>query len=214
MPVILHEKPNAGRTIIEKFEAHGGSSGFAVVLLTPDDVGGPNRGDLRPRARQNVIGEMFWFAGKLGRGRICALKKGDLEIPTDFAGVVYTDIDDRGAWKADLLRELETAGYAVDWRKALARITGGGVPANAAPAAARASARSRRATRTASPPLCMLRTRRGRARDGAHDRLVIAATAVRRGRHVNGCETSRARSMAKAGPGLKFNELRSRQGRR
>jgi len=118
--VILHEKPNAGRTIIEKFEAHGGSSGFAVVLLTPDDVGGPNRGDLRPRARQNVIGEMFWFAGKLGRGRICALKKGDLEIPTDFAGVVYTDMDDRGAWKADLLRELEAAGYAVDWRKALA----------------------------------------------------------------------------------------------
>ena len=118
--VILHEKPNAGRTIIEKFEKHGGSAGFAVVLLTPDDVGGPNRGDLRPRARQNVIGEMFWFAGKLGRGRICALKKGDLEIPTDFAGVVYTDMDDRGAWKADLLRELEAAGYAVDWRKALA----------------------------------------------------------------------------------------------
>src|SRR5215831_12330240 len=118
--VILHEKPNAGRTIIEKFEAHGGSSGFAVVLLTPDDVGGPNRGDLRPRARQNVIGEMFWFAGKLGRGRICALKKGDLEIPTDFAGIVYTDMDDRGTWKAKLLQELETAGYEVDWSKGLA----------------------------------------------------------------------------------------------
>jgi len=118
--VILHEKPNAGRTIIEKFEKHGGSAGFAVVLLTPDDVGGPNRGDLRPRARQNVIGEMFWFAGKLGRGRICALKKGDLEIPTDFAGIVYTDMDDRGTWKAKLLRELETAGYEVDWSKALA----------------------------------------------------------------------------------------------
>ena len=118
--VILHEKPNAGRTIIEKFEKHGGSAGFAVVLLTPDDVGGPNRGDLRPRARQNVIGEMFWFAGKLGRGRICALKKGDLEIPTDFAGIVYTDMDDRGTWKAKLLQELETAGYEVDWSKALA----------------------------------------------------------------------------------------------
>ena len=118
--VILHEKPNAGRTIIEKFEKHGGSAGFAVVLLTPDDVGGPSRGDLRPRARQNVIGEMFWFAGKLGRGRICALKKGDLEIPTDFAGIVYTDMDDRGTWKAKLLRELETAGYEVDWSKALA----------------------------------------------------------------------------------------------
>src|SRR5499433_4198252 len=58
--VILHEKPNAGRTIIEKFEKHGGSAGFAVVLLTPNDVGGPNREQPRPRARQNVIGEMFW----------------------------------------------------------------------------------------------------------------------------------------------------------
>src|SRR5262249_56145568 len=40
--VILHEQPNAGKTIIEKFEHHGGSAGFAVVLLTPDDVGGPD----------------------------------------------------------------------------------------------------------------------------------------------------------------------------
>jgi hypothetical protein len=38
--VILREQPNAGRTIIEKFEDHGGSAGFAVVILTPDDVGG------------------------------------------------------------------------------------------------------------------------------------------------------------------------------
>jgi len=49
-----------------------------VVLLTPDDVGGPGREQLRPRARQNVTGEMFWFAGKLGRQRVCALKKGEV----------------------------------------------------------------------------------------------------------------------------------------
>jgi predicted nucleotide-binding protein len=90
--VILHEQPNAGRTIIEKFEAPGGSAGFAVVVLTPDDVGGPRAApgeqqELRPRARQNVIGEMFWFAGKLGRGSVCALKKGEIEMPSDFAGV-------------------------------------------------------------------------------------------------------------------------------
>jgi predicted nucleotide-binding protein len=46
--VIFHEQPNAGRTIIEKFEDHGGSAGFAVVLLTPDDVGGPDRDHLQP----------------------------------------------------------------------------------------------------------------------------------------------------------------------
>ena len=104
--VILYEQPNAGRTIIEKFEGHGGSAGFAVVLLTPDDVGGPDREQLRPRARQNVIGKMFWFAGELGRQRVCALKKGDVEMPFDFADVGYTEMDDRGAWKTELLTPL------------------------------------------------------------------------------------------------------------
>jgi predicted nucleotide-binding protein len=117
--VVLHEQVNAGRTIIEKFEAHGGSAGFAVVLLTPDDVGGPDREQLRPRARQNVIGEMFWFAGRLGRQRVCALTKGDIEMPSDFAGVGYTKMDEGGAWKTELLRELKAAGYDVDWGKAL-----------------------------------------------------------------------------------------------
>jgi predicted nucleotide-binding protein len=120
MAVILHEQPNAGRTIIEKFEHHAGALGFAVAILTPDDVGGRDKDHLRARARQNVVGELFWFAGKLGRACVCALRKGDVEIPSDFAGVVYTEMDDRGAWRAELLRELQNAGYTVDWAKALA----------------------------------------------------------------------------------------------
>jgi predicted nucleotide-binding protein len=118
--VILHEQANAGRTIIEKFEDHGGAVGFAVVVLTPDDFGGPSPDQLRPRARQNVIGELFWFAGKLGRKRVCALKKGDIEMPSDIAGVGYTEMDERGAWKTELLKELDVAGYTVDWQNALA----------------------------------------------------------------------------------------------
>ena len=35
---ILHEQPDKGRTVIEKFEANA-SVGYAVVLLTADDVG-------------------------------------------------------------------------------------------------------------------------------------------------------------------------------
>lgn len=121
-PVILHEQPNGGKTIIEKFEKHGSAAGFAVVIATPDDLGGlasaaPN---LKPRARQNVIGEMFWFAGRLGREKVCALVKGDIEMPTDFAGVVYTPLDDHGGWKAKLLQELRAAGYTqLDWQAAL-----------------------------------------------------------------------------------------------
>jgi predicted nucleotide-binding protein len=117
--IILHEQANQGRTIIEKFEAHGGAAGFAVIVATPDDVGGLDKDNLRLRARQNVIGEMFWFAAKLGRNRVCALKKGDIEMPSDFAGLSYTEMDDRGAWKAELLRELQAAGYKVDWATAL-----------------------------------------------------------------------------------------------
>jgi predicted nucleotide-binding protein len=119
--VILHEQPNQGRTIIEKFEAHGGAAGFAVVVATADDVGGLDSDHLQPRARQNVIGEMFWFAGRLGRDRVCVLVKGNIEMPSDFAGIGYTEMDDRGAWKAELLRELKAAGYTnLDWGSALA----------------------------------------------------------------------------------------------
>lgn len=119
--IILHEQPNGGRTIIQKFEDHGGAAGFAIVIMTPDDVGGLDASSLQPRARQNVIGEMFWFAGRLGRERVCPLKNGSIELPTDFAGVGYIDMDSSGAWKKDVLRELDHAGYKdLDWQKALA----------------------------------------------------------------------------------------------
>jgi predicted nucleotide-binding protein len=118
---ILHQQPNAGRTIIEKFEKHGSAAGFAVVIVTPDDVGGHDTENLKPRARQNVIGEMFWFAGRLGRDRVCALVKEEVEMPSDFAGVGYTPMDNHGGWKSKLLQELDAAGYKqLDWKKALA----------------------------------------------------------------------------------------------
>ena len=118
-PVILHEQPNQGRTIIEKFEQQA-QVGFAVALLTPDDVGAlqDNRNDLRPRARQNVVFELGYFLGRLGRERVCALTKGNVEIPSDYDGVVYISLDD-GGWKIDLIRELKNVGFGVDANKAL-----------------------------------------------------------------------------------------------
>lgn len=116
--IILSEQPNQGRTIIEKIEAHD-DVGFAIVLLTPDDVGG-KVGDLpRPRARQNVLLELGYFIAKLGRKRVCTLAKGDLEIPTDFAGVVWEPLDDAGAWKTALARELKATGYHIDWNQVM-----------------------------------------------------------------------------------------------
>ncbi len=114
-PIILHEQSNQGRTIIEKFEQHA-EVGYAIALLTADDLGSlkGQMKDLKPRARQNVIFEFGYFMGRLGRNRVCALTKGNVEIPSDYAGVVYIPLDESGAWKMNLVRELKAAGFAVD----------------------------------------------------------------------------------------------------
>lgn len=113
--IVLMERPNMGRTIIEKFEDSAGEVGFAVVLMTPDDVGGVAAGDSQSsRARQNVIFELGYFSGKLGRGKVCLLRKGSVEIPSDLFGVIYTDMDDAGGWKQKLIMELKAAKLHFD----------------------------------------------------------------------------------------------------
>lgn len=80
--IILHEQPDRGLTIIEKIERFS-DVGFAVVLLSPDDVGyskADGHDAARPRARQNVVLELGYFAGKLGRENVVALHRGDLEL--------------------------------------------------------------------------------------------------------------------------------------
>jgi predicted nucleotide-binding protein len=119
-PIILHERPNAGRTLIEKFEANA-VAGFAVALFTPDDVGAlqSERDSVQERPRQNVVFEFGYFIGRLGRKGACALIKGDIELPSDYAGVVYIRLDEAGHWKFELIRELKAAGYDVDANRAL-----------------------------------------------------------------------------------------------
>jgi predicted nucleotide-binding protein len=113
-PVILHEQPNMGRTLIEKFEAHS-NVGFAIVLLTPDDVGGlASEGKLNPRARQNVIMELGYFIGKLSRARVCALYVEGVELPSDIHGVLYVPYDAGSGWRLQLAAEIRAAGITVD----------------------------------------------------------------------------------------------------
>lgn len=116
--IILHEQANRGRTVIEKVEAHG-DVGFAIVLLTPDDEGCVKGGVVEPRARQNVLLELGYFIGRLKRENVCALKRGQVEIPSDFAGVVWEIMDDTGGWKQALGRELQAAGHEIDWNQVM-----------------------------------------------------------------------------------------------
>ncbi|AGB43217.1 putative nucleotide-binding protein containing TIR-like domain [Mesorhizobium australicum WSM2073] len=114
-PIVLREQPNQGRTIIEKYEDIAGEVGFALVLLTPDDVGAAKAAtEQNQRARQNVIFELGYFAGHLGRGRVCLLRKGSVEIPSDLYGVLYIDLDPSEGWKSKLVQEMKAAKLDFD----------------------------------------------------------------------------------------------------
>lgn len=120
-PIILHEKASEGRTVIEKFTDYSDVA-FAVVLLSPDDMAyskdqSPENAKLR--ARQNVIFELGFFIGKLGRERVLILHQqdGDFEMPSDYAGVLYAPYDDSRRWQLDLIKELKACNYDVDANK-------------------------------------------------------------------------------------------------
>jgi len=114
-PVVLRDTPSLGKTIIEKFEREAEANEVVFVLLTPDDKAvDPAKPDAENRrARQNVILELGFFLGKLGResGKILLLHKGSVEIPSDIAGIEYIDITD-GIKSAgeDIRRELRALG--------------------------------------------------------------------------------------------------------
>jgi len=120
-PVILGEQASEGRTLIEKFEKSSDVA-YAIVVMTPDDIGrarsAPSEAAAQ-RPRQNVLLELGYFLGKLSRARVCPLVKGNLELPTDYHGVVYIAMDPTEGWKMKLAKELKQAGLDVDLNLAL-----------------------------------------------------------------------------------------------
>lgn len=108
--VVLHEQPDKSRTIIEKLIDEGANAGYVIALLSPDDV----QGDGTLRARQNVILEIGYFIGKLGRDKVRLLKRGDTEVPSDLQGILFDTYDTAGAWRVKLAKELKSAGLPVN----------------------------------------------------------------------------------------------------
>ncbi|MGG5738605.1 TIR domain-containing protein [Bacillus cereus group sp. IBL03679] len=115
-PIILHKQADQGLTILEKFEKHSDVK-YAIVLLTPDDLGCSVKNKDQPieeyelRARQNVVFELGFFIGKLGRGNVCVLYKEGVTPPNDISGLVYKkvqhNVEEVGY---ELIKELKAAG--------------------------------------------------------------------------------------------------------
>lgn len=124
-PIVLMDKDSQGATVIEKFENKTYKVGYAFVILSPDDIGclkedfGKHEkieqsvNELRPRARQNVIFELGYFIGALGRKRICYIHKGNNDLlPGDLGNIVTIRFDGSVKDKyLDIETELKKAGY-------------------------------------------------------------------------------------------------------
>jgi predicted nucleotide-binding protein len=109
-PIVLSEQPNLGRIVLEKLE-QAADAQYAIVLLTPDETPhGADEQPVRRKARQNVILELGFLVGRLGHRRVCALYKPPIELPSDFHGILYTQMDKVGQWRGMLIQELREAG--------------------------------------------------------------------------------------------------------
>lgn len=113
---VLEDTPNMGRHLIEKFEDSARHVDFVVAAASGDDegrlrpgLGAPGQPDqpLAIRARQNVIFEIGYVFGRLGRGRSAVVYGQGVQLPSDINGIAYIPFE--GDWKLRLVKELRAA---------------------------------------------------------------------------------------------------------
>ena len=116
-PTVLDRKPSKGQTVIDKFDEQADKAGFAIALLTPDDVGAlKDEADrqLNPRAHQNVLFELGYFIGKLSPNRVCLLYKEGIELPSGIRDIAYVPMDRNNDWQLKIRQGMQDAGLPVD----------------------------------------------------------------------------------------------------
>jgi predicted nucleotide-binding protein len=113
--IVLHEQPDKSRTVIEKLIEEGNSASYVIALLSPDDT----QEDGTVRARQNVVLEIGYFIGRLGREKVRLLRKGEVVIPSDLQGILFENFDNEGAWRIKILKEMHAVGLPIDLTNAV-----------------------------------------------------------------------------------------------
>lgn len=116
--VVLESEINGGSTIIEKFLENAQHCRYAIILFSADDLGKLNSENepLKFRARQNVVLELGFFLAQAGRKNLFILHELNkhIENPSDFNGIVHEVLDDYGAWKGKLIKEMKRSGMYID----------------------------------------------------------------------------------------------------
>lgn len=114
-PIILLEQPDAGcKTVIEKFEHYAQTCSYAIAVFTPDDEV-TSGGETYLQARPNVIYELGWFCGRLGRSGVMLILKEGTSLFSDFGGIIQKrfkiNISER---VIEIKRDLVSAGVIDD----------------------------------------------------------------------------------------------------
>lgn len=109
-PIVLSERPDQGRSLIEKFENEAEHTAYAFAIITPDDE--VKKGDTIVRqARPNVTFEIGWFYGRLGRERVCILLKRGSSVHSDLSGIMRIEFIESVEEKiGEIETELNSAG--------------------------------------------------------------------------------------------------------
>jgi predicted nucleotide-binding protein len=107
--VELEEQLNQGKTIIEKLEDAVSECSFAIVVMTAED----EQKSGQYRTRQNVIHEIGYLQGSLGRENVLVLKESGVEEFSNISGIVYESFYDHSIRSTfeRIRREIE---HAVD----------------------------------------------------------------------------------------------------
>lgn len=117
-PIVLCKQPNKGNTIIEKLEEESENICYSIVIYTACDLGhAKENAKEQPRARQNVVFEHGYMCAKLGRSHVVALVEAGVETPGDLSGIVYISLDEAGAWRTELAKNMRAIGLPVDMNR-------------------------------------------------------------------------------------------------
>lgn len=110
-PIVLLQQPDAGcKTVIEKFEHYAQTCSYAIAVFTPDDEVTSGE-ETYLQARPNVIYELGWFCGRLGRGNVMLLLKEGTSMFSDFGGIIQKRFTQNVVEKVvEIRRDLEASG--------------------------------------------------------------------------------------------------------
>lgn len=110
-PIVLLEQPDAGcKTVIEKFEHYAQTCSYAIAVFTPDDEVRTGE-DAYLQARPNVIYELGWFCGRLGRSGAMLLLKEGTSLFSDFGGIIQKRFSQNISEKVvEIKRDLVASG--------------------------------------------------------------------------------------------------------